>query len=155
METESSIVELDIRKSPVVYHSVNTNSETAIGRNNSTSTDKIFSGFHSGERMSLDSVSECNIEISPETIELSSDGVNSGKANVIETDGNKKDEEAEKSKEKVEIVTEETDKQDKLTDTPKTDEKKEDAKAQESKEKVEFVTEETDKQHKSTDTLTV
>ena len=78
VETESSIVELDIHKSPVVYHSVDTDSETAIGKNNSMSTDKIFSGFQSGERMSLDSVSECNIEISPETIELSSDGANSG-----------------------------------------------------------------------------
>ena len=155
VETESSIVELDICKSPLVYHSVDTDSETAIGKNNSTSTDKIFSGFHSGERMSLDSVSECNVEISPETIELSSDGANSGKAHVIETDGNKEDEKAEETKEKVEIVTEEIDKQDKSTDTPKTDEKKEDAKAQESKEKVEIVTEETDKQHKSTDTPTV
>ena len=153
VETETSIVEVDIRKSPVVYHSVDTDSETAIGKNNSTSTDKIFSGFQSGERMSLDSVSECNVEISPETIELSSDGANSAKAQVTETDENKEDAKAEESKEKVAIVTEETDKQHKSTDTLKTDEKKEDAKAEESKEKVAIVTEETDKQHKSTDTL--
>ena len=154
VETESSIVEVDIRKSPVVYHSVDTNSENAIGKNNSTSTDKIFSGFQSGERMSLDSISECNVKISPETIELSSDGANSAKPQVIEEDGNKEDGKAEETKEKVEIVTEETDKQHKSTDTLKTDEKKEDAKAEESKE-VEIVTEETDKQHKLTDTLTV
>ena len=103
VETESSTVELDIHKSPVVYYSIDTDSETAIpGKNNSTSTDKIFSGFQSGERMSLDSVSECNIGISPETIELSSDGANSAKAQLKETDEKKEDAKAEESKEKVE-----------------------------------------------------
>ena len=119
VETESSIVELDICKSPVVYHCVETDSETAIpGKNNSTSTDKIFSGFQSGERMSLDNVSECNVGISPESIELSPDGANSAKAQLKETDEKKEDAKAEESKEKVENGTEETDKQHKLTDTP-------------------------------------
>ena len=84
VETESSIVELEINKSPVAYHSVDTNSDTGNGKNKSTSTDKIFAGFQSGDRMSLQSISECNIGISPETIELSSDGGKSEKPQASE-----------------------------------------------------------------------
>ena len=59
------------------------------------STDKIFAGLQSGDRMSLQSVSDCNVGISPETIELSSDGG--------------KPEKPQESEQKVEVVTEMTD----------------------------------------------
>ena len=114
VETESSIVELEINKKPIVCHSVDTNSDTGNGqkgndRNESTSTDKIFASFQSGDMMSVPSASEFNGGDSPETIELSSDC----------TSGKSKDSEA----------PEPTDKQQNSTVTPtdlKEDEKKDD-----------------------------
>ena len=78
LDTESSIVELEINKKPIMYHSVDTDSDTGNGqkgndRNESTSTDKIFTSFQSGDMMSVPSASEFNGGDSPETIELSSD----------------------------------------------------------------------------------
>ena len=50
VETESSIVELKVTKSPIVYHSVD--------------TDKIYSGFHEGNRMSLPTTSDFKYNLS-------------------------------------------------------------------------------------------
>ena len=73
METENSVVEVDILKEPIVYHRVDSNTDNE--KNKNTSTEKINSGFHSGEQMSLQSVSEFKNTSSPGTIELSSDTV--------------------------------------------------------------------------------
>ena len=78
LDTESSMVELEINKKTIVYHSVDTDSDTGNGKkdngnNQSTSTDKIFTSFQSGDMMSIPSASEFNGGDSPETIELSSD----------------------------------------------------------------------------------
>ena len=114
LDTESSIVELEINKKPIVYHSVDTDSDTGNGKkdngnNQSTSTDKIFTSFQSGDMMSISSASEFNGGDSPETIELSSDCT------------------SEKTKESE--APEPTDKQQNSTVTPtdlKEDEKKDD-----------------------------
>ena len=81
VETESSIVELKVTKSPILYHSVDTDSDR--GNDKSTSTDKIYSGFCEGERMSLASTSDFKCTSSQGTVELSSD---SRKADVSDAD---------------------------------------------------------------------
>ena len=133
VETESSIVELEINKKPIVYHSVDTDSDTGNGqkgndRNESTSTDKIFASFQSGDMMSVPSASEFNGGDSPETIELSSDC----------TSGKSKDSEA----------PELTDKQQNLTVTLtdlKEDEKKDDGTQQNDNDAVSIEPAEDDK----------
>ena len=87
METENSVVEVDILKEPIVYHRVD--SDTNNEKNKSTSTEKIYSRFHSGEQMSLQSVSEFKNTSSPGMIELSSDTV----IDISEDDKNSSDKE--------------------------------------------------------------
>ena len=87
VETENSVVEVDILKEPIVYHRVD--SDTDNEKNKSTSTEKIYSGFHSGEQMSLQSVSEFKNTSSPGTIELLSDTVK----DISEDDKNSSDKE--------------------------------------------------------------
>ena len=87
VETENSVVEVDILKEPIVYHRVD--SDTNNEKNKSTSTEKIYSRFHSGEQMSLQSVSEFKNTSSPGTIELSSDTIK----DISEDDKNSSDKE--------------------------------------------------------------
>ena len=70
-ETDGSIVELKVEKTPIVYHKVESDSDTNV-KSSTLSTDKIYTSFEGGERMSICNGSECNIW-SSETIELSSD----------------------------------------------------------------------------------
>ena len=70
-ETDGSIVELKVEKTPIVYQKVEIDSDANM-KSSTLSTDKIYASFEGGERMSVRSGSECNI-LSSETIELSSD----------------------------------------------------------------------------------
>ena len=141
LDTESSIVELEINEKPIMCHSVDTNSDTGNGqkcndRNESTSTDKIFASFQSGDMMSVPSASEFNGGDSPETIELSSDC----------TSGKSKDSEA----------PEPTNKQQNSTVSPtnlKEDEKKDDGTQQNDNDAVSTEPAEDDKDELKTEDL--
>ena len=59
-ETDGSILELKVEKTPIVYHKVDSDSDANV-KSSTLSTDKIYASFEGGERMSVRSGSECNI----------------------------------------------------------------------------------------------